>query len=76
MFTCKDAKELQRRIHMNVSAIKTTVPIIIEAMLDLDEDFAIKETENLQSQATGLVRMLNEAKEKNVAHLVLDDQEW
>jgi hypothetical protein len=76
MITCKDAKELQRRIQINVAAIKRTVPVVIEALDDTDEDLAIEETENLRSQADGLLAMLNEAKERKISHLVLYDSEW
>lgn len=76
MYTCKDVKELQRRIQLNVSAIEKTVPILKEAMLDLDENFSIEQAQNLQSQCNGLIQMLNEAKEEKVSHLVLDDFEW
>ena len=76
MFTCKDAKELQRRIQVNIAAIKRTVPVITEALDDTDENLAIKEIENLQSQAAGLLQMLKEVKERNISHLVLDDSAW
>lgn len=66
MFTCKDAQELQRRIEKNLIAIEKTVPVLREAMEDLDEDLSIEQASNLKSQCNGLIQMINEAKSRRV----------
>ncbi|MFZ2404408.1 MAG: hypothetical protein WAW41_04675 [Methylobacter sp.] len=60
--TCKDASELQKRIASNMKAIRRTVPIIREAIEDEDEDFALEELTNLESQTRGLSQLIKEAK--------------
>lgn len=72
MTTCKDAKELQRRIDKNLDAILKTAPALHEAMDDLDTNFAIEQAENLASQVGGLLAMLKEAKSRKINILDLE----
>ncbi|MDP3425528.1 MAG: hypothetical protein Q8S32_17440 [Burkholderiaceae bacterium] len=63
MKTCKDEKELQQRVALNLAAIKRTVPVIESAVEDDDTALAIEEIDNLLSQARGLEAMVAEAKQ-------------
>jgi len=62
MKTCAEAKELQRRIALNMDAIGKTALELEFDVEDIDVDEAITHANALGSQVAGLLVMLNKAK--------------
>ncbi len=65
MNTCAEQRELQRRMAMNLAAMRVTVKTIDNAISDEDAMLAIEEIDKLISQSKGLSKMIKEADSKN-----------
>lgn len=54
-------------IRQNCQALRTSLPVVLEAIDDGDHDMALEWIENMQSQLRGLHQMLSRAKQNGVA---------
>ena len=65
--TCREAKELRRRIAVNCNALLKTISLVVEFVEDDQPGTALHEIGCIESQIRGLRQMLEEAQGSRVS---------